>query len=186
MTQDGLWAVIIAVLGVVVSIGGSYLSFRQQARSLRSTVKGQQSALRISWTSNVVEWGQCCIRTLSEGDHLVYKCSTTNISDIERERIRILHLLSALIDEGRLFFVNIPHGNYGIEKPRAYRGLSPHLIDCLRIAYQIIDGGDFSSQPNESNQRLIDCRRSFVSELQREIDPEWVRKAVEYDEAAVA
>ena len=182
LSNDGWWSAALAGTGVVASCVIAWGVSRQQARSLRESIREQRSGLRLAWTDNVVDWGQCCIRTLSELDSL--GILSANDERHASDTHRLLHLLSALIDEGRFFFANKAHGNYGLEKPAAYRGLSPKLIDCLKTAYLLIYDSDRSPNSIRAHRnQLIDIRREFVSELQREIDPLWMKQAIDYPEA---
>lgn len=183
-SDDGWWSVLVAFAGVVVSIVLSVASVRQQARMSKESLQEQRSSLRLSWTGNVVDWGQCCLRTLSEIDSLAFLPPEESFS---ANRHRLLHHLSSLIDEGRLFFMNKSYGDYGKEKPKAYRGLSPKLLDCLKATYLTLEGNGRDREALRLRRsELIDIRREFVSELQAEVDPAWIKMAVLYQKAPAA
>ena len=132
----------------------------------------------------VHEWGHECISTLSEADHLcLFSPKERNQLEFEKYRAELLRRLSALVDQGRMFFENDKSGDYGSSKLPAYQGLRPKVLDPLVAAYLAIKALDFpDSLPDESrNQQLIGWRRYFVSVLQKELNPEWIRKAAHYN-----
>ena len=113
---------------------------------------------------------------------MLTRLPTGETDAFEVSRHRLLHLLSALIDEGRLFFLNIRRDDYGQDKPSAYRGFTPRLMDCLKIAYLLLEKVRAGSPENDLlRAQLVDARRDFVSELQREVDPAWIHQAVHYE-----
>jgi len=92
--------------------------------------------------------------------------------------------LSALIDEGRFFFENKRHPTFGAEKPPAYQGFRPKLLDYLVAVHDWLKG---YSQPLDSVNgaacsEIWMSKREFVSELQRIIEPKWLSKQASYKE----
>lgn len=78
---------------------------------------------------------------------------------------------SVLIEQGRLFFRNKPYRDFGAEKPRAYQGLRPVILDQLVIAHQIA-----CNLENADDDRRLRMRgaaenavRAFVSFAQAEV-----------------
>ncbi len=79
--------------------------------------------------------------------------------------------LSVLVEQGRLFFRNSPHPTYGAERPPAYRGYRPRLLDAIVVSHQI--ACQWSGADAAAREKMVlvaeDCVRSFVSLAQREV-----------------
>jgi hypothetical protein len=58
-------------------------------------------------------------------------------ADIGERMIELSFASSVLVEQGRLFFKNKPHGDFGKEKPSAFQGLRPKILDELVLAHQI-------------------------------------------------
>ena len=143
--------------------------------------------LQLQRTLKIQAWGNECICAFSEANHL---CSSDSgqfsQSEYAKRRRELLVCLSSLIDKGRMFFKNESPELYGTEKPPAYRGFRPKIIDPLVAAYSAIEALEL---PNilpdyKRSKRLIDWRRYFVSVLQKETDTDWMRNAASYSTSA--
>jgi len=79
--------------------------------------------------------------------------------------------LSVLVEQGRLFFRNTPHPTYGAERPPAYRGYRPLLLDSIVVSHQIACRWAGADEAERDKMVLVaeDCVRNFVSMAQREV-----------------
>ena len=147
----------------------AYLLFRL-VRNIHSNQVKLQRLLKVQ------EWGNECIVSLAEADHFFAPDEReTNPADDRECRNHLLTRLSALIDQGRVFFGNDPANGYGAEKFPAYRGLRPKILDPLVAAYcaTSVLGQRGVHADDQTNERLIEWRKYFVSLLQQEIGEEW-------------
>lgn len=176
-------------LGVVIAACSTLLSFvailisRQTARSqeqLHLHVSREEQVLmfeqiRSQRDSDIIRWTERCVNLLSECESVV-----THFDEVgpEHER-RDLHRklaarLSALIDQGRLYFPNQEPEAKGQEKESAYRGYRQLILTVLVRAYdRFVDVAqlhDPDARPDVAAD-LVSLRRLFVSEAQVAIDP---------------
>ena len=91
-------------------------------------------------------------------------------------RAECLCKISALIDRGRLFFPNEAPDTHGQNKPRAFRGFRPVVLDQLKYVYDYV-GELHSKRPNARPANVLrdsitECKREFVSEMQSVVDPQ--------------
>ncbi len=79
--------------------------------------------------------------------------------------------LSVLVEQGRLFFRNTPHPTYGAERPPAYRGYRPLLLDSIVVSHQIACRWAGADAAERDRMVIVaeDCVRNFVSMAQREV-----------------
>ena len=148
------------------------------------TWKTHSTQMRIQRALKVQEWGNDCIELLAEADHFCVLVPEAG-SEINylRRRNDILRRLSASIDRGRMFFENENKKDCGQNKPPAYQGFRPKILDPLVAAYLAIET---LSQPlahpdTSRKERLFGWRKYFVSLLQKELNPEWLKKATKYN-----
>ena len=138
------------------------------SRQQHSTQMRTQRAIRIH------EWSNECLYALAEAEHfcLLKETYFSNSGAYEIRQNDLLHRLAALIDQGRLFFRNVAQDIYGQEKFPARRGYRPEILDPLVAAYNAVQTKDVTFLP--------EWRARFVSLIQYEVDPEWLRKATHY------
>jgi hypothetical protein len=81
---------------------------------------------------------------------------------------------AALIERGRIFFKNQPFGSFGNEKPPAYRGFRPKILDPLVAAHQIAVRLVESHEDERIRLQILaeDYLKEFVSLVQKEIGRE--------------
>jgi hypothetical protein len=163
------------------------LSGAAAAMSFFSSRAATRNAFRLEWTRDVIGWGTRAVNAISEAHSLCQAKTETEVAALQ-PRVRVLTDLSALIDQGRFFFENRRHPSYGADKPPAYRGHRPVMLDhlvyvhqCLRDAVIPNPGGD-----KDSAHRVWDQRRKFVSELQKIIEPRWLSRQANYRREANA
>lgn len=123
----------------------------------------------------VLAWADDCIMTFENlivgailFDQPVFK---------EESRKRIIDAAfeaPALIERGRIFFKNQPFRSFGQEKPPAYRGLRPKILDPLVAAHQIAVRFIDSDEEARIRLQLVaeDYLKAFVSLVQTEIGRE--------------
>jgi hypothetical protein len=92
-------------------------------------------------------------------------------AEAERRRVELLFATSALTERGRIFFRNAGPYSVGRDKPRAYRGKRPELLDQLVIAHQITCRWPHAGDAERVRLRLVaeDCLKQYDSLIQREI-----------------
>ena len=143
--------------------------------------------MRTQRASSVHEWGVACIDVLAEADRLLLVDSSAKADSIcTDKRHQLLHRLSALTDRGRMFFENSHRESFGQDRLPAYRGLRPKILDPLVAANRALEQfQDPSGLPDaETHARLREWRRYFVSLLQVEVNPAWLKRATAYHEDA--
>lgn len=92
-------------------------------------------------------------------------------AEADRLRVELLIQTSVLTERGRLFFRNAGPYSHGREKPRAYRGKRPEVLDQLVIAHEIACRWPHAGDAERVRLRLVaeDCLKQFVSLIQREV-----------------
>ena len=143
---------------------------RQLTQDIHSNETKMQRLLKLQ------EWGNECIDILAQTDHFfMVDAAELDAVDHMKMRNRTLARLSSLIDRGRIFFQNEDANGYGAHKLPAYRGLRPKILDPLVAAYCATNvlRQQGAQVDDQTNQRLIDWRRYFVSLLQQEVGEEW-------------
>ena len=149
------------------------------------TCKHHSIQMRTQRALKVHEWGNECIEVLSEADHFcLLDTELCGDATYTQRKIELQRRLSALIDRGRMFFENAGQQNYGQHKLPAYRGFRPKILDPLVAAYMAIKALSETVEPPdyERKERLVEWRRYFVSLLQTEVSPEWLKKATKYNQ----
>ena len=166
----GLSEVIAALASAVAAAGAVFIAVVVYRFSLQqhSTQMRTQRAVRIH------EWSNECLYAITEAEHFcsLQKADFSNDGAYNIRQKDILHRLSALIEQGRLFFRNVDQHKYGQEKFPARRGYRPEILDPLVAAYQAVQTKDATF--------LHEWLARFVSLIQYEVDPAWLRKATYY------
>lgn len=92
-------------------------------------------------------------------------------AEADRRRVDLLIQTSVLTERGRLFFRNAGPYSVGRDKPRAYRGKRPEILDQLVVAHQIACRWPHAGDEERARLRLVaeDCLKQFVSLIQREV-----------------
>ena len=139
--------------------------------------RGAQRVIRIH------DWGNDCVDALAEAGQfcLLQNSEFPNSDAYAIQKSELLHRLSALIDRGRLFYKNrnVDQGLHGRHKFPARRGDRPEILDPLVAAYRSVL--EMCGSANEDRfRRLYEWRGRFITLLQCEIDPSWLRKARYY------
>ena len=179
-------AAMLALSALIVSIRTSRAQSAVSERlakdqtALNERLAHEHSALlfeqvRMQRDSDVLRWSERCIAVLSEADTFVASDGAHSFEDAAAGRLAgLMARLSALIDEGRLYFPNETPARQGVEKPEAYRGFRQRILSVLIRAYDELTKASGARGNGDRSVRrgmLIDLRRQFVSEAQVAIDP---------------
>ena len=183
------WSAIASFFVAVAALSSSFIAFR--AVKLQETTLAFQSSnfnlqkqkveeeFTIAWTNQVVSWASECSDVLSEIQLLVSPSLKIDELFLPREK---LAKLSSLIDRGRLVFENDKSHDIGNNKPEAYKGLRPKLLDCLFHIYLVSEERLKLSVAEKRKQEKVyikfvsENRRDFISEIQNVVDPEWFHR----------
>lgn len=154
-----MWETLAAVVSAIIAIialVASYFSWRR-------------SELR---RDDVLAWANEAIATLQS---LVLICSLRtpllNESFVSTKVLDLIFDTSILVERGRLFFKNEVIDEYGAEKPPAYRGYRPKILDHLVIAHRIACEWNSADDHKRLRLRAVadDCLKNFVSLAQQEV-----------------
>jgi hypothetical protein len=159
LTIEVTAAVVSALIALVVAAGGLvgwYLSRRTE--QLRR--------------DDVLAWALSAIEALQT---IVIICRQAGkrlpIEHAEKRMEGLVISTSVLIEQGRLYFTNVPSGDFGLDKPAAYRGLRPRMLDYLVVAHQVAchwpNAGD--AERLKMGFLVEDATRHFVSTVQKEV-----------------
>lgn len=146
----------LALLGALGGLFGFYL--KRRADQLRR--------------DDVLRWALEAIASLQT---IAILCEEAGkgLSDAEAaDRIKEQLIASSiLIEQGRLYFRNVPHGSLVKGKPPAYQGLRPRLLDYLLVAHKVACAWPTANAAARSKLARLakDSCRQFVSLLQHEV-----------------
>ena len=93
----------------------------------------------------------------------------------ERERFKVLEILSYAIDAGRLYFRNSEADKYGLHKEGAFRGVRHPVSTCLLLSIISGEGHSPSSGIPEASSRTVTTADVSLSAAS---NPRWTRGAV--------
>ncbi len=153
--------------------------------AMLSSRRATRNAFRLEWTRDVIGWGSRAISALADAHSLCAAKTEAAVAELP-PRGRVLSDISALIDQGRLFFENRHVRFYGAEKPSAYRGHRPVMLDHLVAVHDCLRDAVIASPDKERVEKLWGLRREFVSELQRVVEPRWLSRQANYTRNAHA
>lgn len=159
---------IVSSLVALVSFGFNVLVVRRQQRLAYEDLK-------LKLDSDILGWGREAVAALADAERFVAEAELKqDATAYERERLHVMHDLSALADQGRFYFPNIMKGDdHGREKEFAFRGHRPPIIHALVFAYYAVKRlptGE-AAPIDKICALLMRCRRLVVSEVQAAIDP---------------
>ena len=156
MTDATTLAAIASALVAVLALIGGALRWRDQ--SLR---RGDVHA----WADRAIDALQSLV--------LLTSLRTDQIpAQAARERLtEIVFATSVLTEQGRLFFRNQADGRFGREKPRAYRGRRPQILDKLIAAHNVALRLPQADASEQGALALVaeDALKDFVSLIQQEV-----------------
>lgn len=134
-------------------------------------------AFRVTWYKEVVAWARECVRAMSAA-HELCGSDLADRAYVARRRHETLESLTSLIDEGRFLFENDRSTGHGANKPYAYQGHRPDVLNFLVEAYEAFKESrpDGVAQPL-STAHLVTLKELFVSDIQKIIEPNWFARA---------
>lgn len=161
-------AVASAALALLSLVANGFLVRRQlriEAENLRASVDGEK-----------LRWLEAVLGVFAESAALVLKPApdagrpTSTRSDAQ---IGLAQRLSALADQGRLYFPNFDPEARGQNNLSAYRGARQPVLDAVILAYDLMRC--LHRVPEQDRPEVADlltqCRRLLVSDVQTSIDP---------------
>jgi len=174
--------VIVASLSAVVSLIAVIVALKtaRDQRKLSENLAREEHRLlfeqvRMARDTDVIRWSSNCLGVLSEIESEVAFSGTSNNNSCDYSGLRRLcHRLSALIDQGRMYFPNQAPEAKGGDKPPAYQGYRQIILTVLVRIYDDVSKFDAASPPAEQQKirdRIAKYRRRYVSEAQLAIDP---------------
>ena len=175
----GIIVAVVSALASLIAVGVSLKTASDQRKLARHLAKEEHRLLfeqvRVARDSDIIQWTSICVAVLAELESEVAFSDTSHKNSDEQTRLRALcHKLSALIDQGRMYFPNQAPETKGGEKPPAYQGYRQVILTVLVRIYGLVE--KFNRQPVNSNREntvksISKYRRRFVSEAQLAIDP---------------
>ena len=142
---------------------------------LGATLRAREQALR---RDDVHDWANAAIEALQTLELLcVLPPDQLGLAHAEARLAQVIFRTSILTEQGRMFFRNTRVGRLGAEKPAAYRGRRPAILDCLIVAHEAarrLSGADAETRARLS---LVseDSLKRFVSLIQPEVGRSRVR-----------
>lgn len=148
------FANLVAYFSLVVSGTLAIFYIRDRSRA-KYAIENEYSNQLLFWHASVVEV-------------LISLCSASRHGEDEMKNSLLIRL-SSLIEQGRFYFPNINSGDYGTEKPPAYRGYRNVALDFLVASYNLHHKKYSAHTENQANhlQRLF---TSVVFEVVRPAD----------------
>lgn len=145
--------IIIAIVSVFISLASTVVA----VFAITYSKKLKNFDLNQQYYEDIKEWYEEVLIILKE---LYLQFAELKIEDKQKLN-NVLTKLSSKIDMARLYFPNKIDGDYGLNKPKAYRGRRPLLIDILVFYYNIF----FENKYIENLDVLRSLQRAFVSEM---------------------
>jgi hypothetical protein len=161
--QIDLAAAAIALIALLFSVW----SFRNQRRINVETIRIQRDNDVINWTNATIDLIVRIEFLLRDGTRYI------DAKTFAVRRDEYLAQLSAAIDKGRLYFPNIDHDAYGIDKEAAYRGHRLPILDRLVEIYDLAKDVDpqNAAVADRARKEMLNKKRAFVSEAQSAVEP---------------
>lgn len=133
----------------------------------------QAETMKADLDRDVVSWAHETIDALSEGVWLARAHTAAQNRAVLAEPIaKLSWRLSALADRGRMFFPNLAPDQHGQDKPGAFQGYRPPVLDAVLFSlYQVEQMTPTAPSTDAAMKFIQDCRRLMVSEVQSAIDP---------------
>ena len=133
----------------------------------------QAEALKGQLDRDVLDWASETIDALSEGVWLARAHANAQNRAVLSEPIaKLSWRLSSLADRGRMFFPNLAPDEHGRDKPGAFQGYRPPVLDAVLFALYQVEQLTPTAPSTEMAMKFIqDCRRLLVTEVQYAVDP---------------
>lgn len=145
--------IVVAIISVFISLASTVVAVFAilYSKKLKNFDLNQQNY------EDIKQWYEEVLIILKE---LYLQFAEAKIED-KTKLNHVLTKLSSKIDMARLYFPNKLDGNFGLNKPKAYRGRRPLLIDILVFYYNIF----FENKYLQNLDVLRSLQRAFVSEM---------------------
>jgi len=145
--------IVVAIISVFISLASTVVAVFAitYSKKLKDFDLNQQNY------EDIKQWYEEVLIILKE---LYLQFAELRIEDKQKLN-NVLTKLSSKIDMARLYFPNKLDGDYGLNKPKAYRGRRPLLIDILVFYYNIF----FENKYINNLEILRSLQRAFVSEM---------------------
>jgi hypothetical protein len=145
----------------------------------------EKERLRLQRDSDVIEWTRLMLDALCAAENLLGR---TYLDELEFRRSRddILVRISSLVELGRLYFPNYSFGKLGLEKEPVYQGRRHPILDGPIWIYDLIrelSPGRASHFP-EISDRIVRCRRDFLSTVQGQVQPDRIKLLLNVNDAS--
>lgn len=124
--------------------------------------------------SDVLDWSNHCIAVSQTTYLILRRCLDDGATD--QQKIQELAVeASILVEQGRLLFKNVEGKEdlkgYGREKPSAYQGIRPKILDWMLLIHEAANSW---SNASESDKEMMlsavgEAERNFVSLAQLEV-----------------
>ena len=173
--------IVLAVAGTIIALTQAVIAIavhRFLRRQDKDHIRQWEGQVFIQRAVRIHQWANDCLCALTEAHHfgLLEEADFSTSGGYRIRKHDLLHRLSALIDQGRLFFSNAPNGKQDRYTFPAHRGYRPQILDPLVATYRAVrDTGVTLDKTNRD--RLYRWRGRFISLVQCEVDSdlEWVR-----------
>lgn len=172
------FAIILGIIGAFVS----FWSFQTTRQRERREAEEKQSAMHKQELrlDEVVKWGQRCIATTRLLYHILERqnhSGSPSEMDSPQELVEVAATLSALIDEGRLYFRNTipvegPYKGWGSHRKPAFQGIRPRILDPLVACYDAIPALKENNNPKQVLKAYRLAEEDYVSLLRHEVGRE--------------
>jgi hypothetical protein len=151
--------VLVTLVSALIAAAALFLGWRQaRERQLRK--------------DDVLKWANETIRSLQTLYLVCYLGDSAFDAKATKSLLAQVAIdTSVLVEQGRLFFRNVPHETYGADRFPAYRGYRPVLLDPIVVMHQIACQWEGATAEERSRMTLVaeDCVKSFVSLAQKEV-----------------
>jgi len=175
----GVLVATISAFASLIAVAVSVKTAADQRRLARQLAEEEHKLLfeqvRTERDSDIIRWTSACVGILAEIESEVAISENSNNNSFDHAAIRRLgHKLSALIDQGRMYFPNQAPEKKGFDRPAAYQGYRQIILTVLVRAYDLavkLDQDAGFEERKKTARSIVRLRRLFVSEAQLAINP---------------
>lgn len=172
--NEGFTAFLALVLSAIAFFN-SLIDRRRQRRREARLDRANRFTSREDYFRGLTDWGFRALDGLSAAVHLVDSIKDEPTKSWAAELNTRRAVLSALIDQGRLYFPNLEMDK-GTNKEAAYRGHRHEVLDYLVYAYDVLTVDVAQGDYTFARKKLVKHQRAFTSIMQQIVDPRTRRK----------
>jgi hypothetical protein len=159
-TISGIGALITVVFSVITRF-----EVRRQQRL-------QAFGLRRQYDADLRTWANGALVAFTDAVTLTYTPPTSlDAKQFLLRREETLSRLSAIAEQGRLFFPNEQPDAHGAWKSSAYRGFRPAVLECVIGAFNELKQVTPEGPNDKRSAAIVQHRRDFVGHIQERLDP---------------